>query len=529
MLYKLTNRLFLKLVSQTCHPKQNVISFHMKTTEKETTPPASLQPVFHKVAENLYRLESSGGYYALVKKGGKQFRRSLKTKDRKLADRRLKEIKEQISCLSLSDEAKLDFEAVANRWLESVKHTLAPGTIEQREIRIRNVTPYFKSIPLRNITPFHCERWAIDRGAKLATQTFVHELETMRNVFKYAQQHGLVLSNPSTTIKRPKVTFTKVVIPSREQFTRLVAQVRLSDGRADSQRKSKDGADLVEFLAYSGARIGEARLAVWGDAKFEDNMIWIHGTKSDNSDRLIPMTAALREFLQRLKSDSNPQPGDRIAKVNSAKKCLATACGKLGFPKFSHHDFRHFFATTCIESGVDIPTISRWLGHSDGGALAMRVYGHLQVEHSLAMGKRVRFDKPTNKLPLPRSAETKSESASSEQNNNRRAIANAKAKYRYPWWASENPLEVFLGQLNEETLIIPVENLLENGKRAMGREVFKSELADRQSLIDELAARVPANALDEVRAKLAPQTFKAADSKPAEPCAANCSRRAPNF
>src|SRR3984957_16671005 len=272
---------------------QNMVSFPMKMTGKETTPTASLQPVFHKVAENLYRLESSGGYYALVKKGGKQFRRSLKTKDRKLADRRLKEIKEQIGCLSLS--------AVANRWLESVKHTLAPGTIEQREIRIRNVTPYFKSIPLRNITPFHCERWAIDRGAKLATQTFVHELETMRNVFKYAQQHGLVLSNPSTTIKRPKVIFTKVVIPSREQFVKLVAQIRQSDGRADSQRKSKDGADLVEFLAFSGARIGEARAAAWGDVKFENNMIWIHGTKSEQSDRLIPMTTSLREFLLKLK------------------------------------------------------------------------------------------------------------------------------------------------------------------------------------------------------------------------------------
>ena len=30
--------------------------------------------------------------------------------------------------------------------------------------------------------------------------------------------------------------------------------------------------------------------------------------------------------------------------------------------------------TSCIESGVDIPTVSRWLGHRDGGALAMRVY-----------------------------------------------------------------------------------------------------------------------------------------------------------
>jgi len=31
-------------------------------------------PVFHNLGENLYRLDSSGGYYALIKKGGKQFR-----------------------------------------------------------------------------------------------------------------------------------------------------------------------------------------------------------------------------------------------------------------------------------------------------------------------------------------------------------------------------------------------------------------------------------------------------------------------
>lgn len=77
--------------------------------DQETTPKPALQPVFHKVAENLYRLDSSGAYYALVKKGGKQFRRSLKTKDRKLAERRLKEIKDQIGNLSASDDAKLPF------------------------------------------------------------------------------------------------------------------------------------------------------------------------------------------------------------------------------------------------------------------------------------------------------------------------------------------------------------------------------------------------------------------------------------
>ena len=67
----------------------------------------------------------------------------------------------------------------------------------------------------------------------------------------------------------------------------------------------------------------------------------------------IPRTGALRGLLERLRVDRSPGPGDRICLHESAKKCLETACRRLGFPKFTHHDFRHFFATTCIESGVD--------------------------------------------------------------------------------------------------------------------------------------------------------------------------------
>jgi integrase len=76
---------------------------------------------------------------------------------------------------------------------------------------------------------------------------------------------------------------------------------------------------------------------------------------------------------------------------DSAKKCLQTACRRLNCEQFTHHDFRHFFATTCIEAGVDIPTVSRWLGHKDGGALAMRLYGHLRQEHSFAAINKVNF------------------------------------------------------------------------------------------------------------------------------------------
>jgi site-specific recombinase XerD len=49
------------------------------------------------------------------------------------------------------------------------------------------------------------------------------------------------------------------------------------------------------------------------------------------------------------------------------------------------------FATTCIENGVDIPTVSRWLGHSDGGVLAMKTYGHLRPDHSQSAAQKVQF------------------------------------------------------------------------------------------------------------------------------------------
>jgi hypothetical protein len=38
-----------------------------------------------------------------------------------------------------------------------------------------------------------------------------------------------------------------------------------------------------------------------------------------------------------------------------------------------------------------IPTVSRWLGHQDGGALCMKTYGHLRDEHSQAQTLKVAF------------------------------------------------------------------------------------------------------------------------------------------
>jgi integrase len=81
----------------------------------------------------------------------------------------------------------------------------------------------------------------------------------------------------------------------------------------------------------------------------------------------------------------------KVFRVRESQKALDRACKKVGTNRITHHDLRHLFATRCIESGVDIPTVSRWLGHKDGGALAMKTYGHLRREHSIAQAQRVTF------------------------------------------------------------------------------------------------------------------------------------------
>jgi integrase len=99
-----------------------------------------------------------------------------------------------------------------------------------------------------------------------------------------------------------------------------------------------------------------------------------------------------RSLFEKMRAQRPDEPKNSPAfKVRECQKAMDRAAKKIGMTRITHHDLRHFFATVCIESGVDIPTVSRWLGHKDGGALAMKTYGHLRREHSLSQAQKVSF------------------------------------------------------------------------------------------------------------------------------------------
>jgi integrase len=213
----------------------------------------------------------------------------------------------------------------------------------------------------------------------------------LRAIFEIAREHGAAYLNPAGSINRAKMRQKRLELPTMTQFHAIVKSV--SEAGA---RQSKDCADMVRLLAYSGLRLNEAVALRWRHLDVANKRLTVPGTKTESSYRDVPLFPALADLLSEIRARRaaagvEESVEESILGVNGCQGALRSACKAIGVKAITHHDLRHLFATTCIESGIDIPTVSRWLGHRDGGALAMRVYGHLRQEHSQAQAKRVNF------------------------------------------------------------------------------------------------------------------------------------------
>jgi integrase len=169
-------------------------------------------------------------------------------------------------------------------------------------------------------------------------------------------------ANPIADLKRSKVRSKKLKLPSRQEFPKFV-QVIESGGSRDS----KNAADLVRFLAYSGMRVGESKHVTWHDIDFEKKKLHVRGdpeTGIKNSEvRVVPMIPELESMLKQMRHERADEPANTpIMQVRECQKSMDRAAKIVGMERITHHDLRHLVATICIESGVDIPTVSCWLG-----------------------------------------------------------------------------------------------------------------------------------------------------------------------
>jgi integrase len=276
-------------------------------------------------------------------------------------------------------------------------HTLAAETKKYWNYRteaLLKTWPGLDGMKLTKITERDCRDWLKRFSGKFETTNTNNTLAALRNILT---RGGLGRDkNPAFGTKHGKkwrlgAKPKQMTLPEPEQFDAIVKRIETA-----GSGHSKGCADLVRFLAFGGCRISEAKQVLWQDVDFERGEIRVHNAKRSktttaNDLRFVPIIPAMRELLERLHGEQKPKPTDRVCVLGECEKSLTNACKKIGASRITHHDLRHLFATRCIEAGVDIPTVSRWLGHVDGGALAMKVYGHLRRSHSQQAAQKVTF------------------------------------------------------------------------------------------------------------------------------------------
>jgi integrase len=372
---------------------------------------------------NLVRYAPSAVYFARIRIGGKLIRRSLETTVLSVAKLKLTDLEkdergklEKLQKSATGNSKFGDLMAEYRKRLE-INPTIKAKTrtyYSERIAAILKSWPGIAELDVRRIKPEDCEIWAGRYVKQVSPTNFNNSIGVVRSILQIAVERGHRYSNPADGLKRTKVKKKDLTLPSQSQFLDLVKEIRrvpFGPGLAS--------ADLVEFLAFGGFRKSEAANVLWEDCDFHKGEIVVRGdpetgTKNGESRR-VPMIPDMRRLLERLReSRPDAKQVDRVMRVKECQGAITRACQKLEVRRFTHHDLRHLFATRCIESGVDIPTVARWLGHKDGGALAMKVYGHLRDQHSSNMAQRVTFDA---------SPPTKDELAMTDPSQNKRHLA----------------------------------------------------------------------------------------------------------
>jgi integrase len=356
--------------------------------------------------QNLLR-HKSGRYYARTFAGGKEVWKSLKTVHFEVAQARLaeflKEHRQRASNGNGEVSAKMTFGQAAEIHLRNLDDDLSikPRTRDywrQRLAALIKSWPGLNEMEVRKVTQAGCKKWASVYGKKASPTNYNNTVALLRHILNVAIEAGVIYTNPAATVKRVPLRGKHVSLPTAAKFNAMIVEMRAGHGRY-----SRDCADFAEGLAFTGCRRGEAKEIEWRDfdfdAHFNASVLVVRGDTATGTKnwevRRVPLIQDAQVLFRQMRSERPNEPlGAKVFRVRECQKALDRACKKVGTDRITHHDLRHLFATRCIESGVDIPTVSRWLGHKDGGALLMKIYGHLRDEHSHSQARKVTFGVP---------------------------------------------------------------------------------------------------------------------------------------
>ena len=272
--------------------------------------------------------------------------------------------------------------ATANRYQLIIEHYTVPriGNIKLKKLTTRHLQKLYKEL---------LEGGRIHIGKnqdKGLSTTTVHSVHLMLHcALDRAVKEQLIPRNPceDCIVPKPRKLDMKILTPEH-----MKAYLEAAERR---------GLLPMFYLELvSGLRKGELVALRWNDVDIQQRTISVskqyvrnpNGSleltwpKTENSVRLvsIPQTAVELLIQEHAKHPDSPYlfPSPLTGEmyhpdsvVNLHKKILKDA----GLEHLRFHDLRHTFATTALQNGVDVKTVSSMLGHFDAG-FTLRTYTH---------------------------------------------------------------------------------------------------------------------------------------------------------
>lgn len=231
------------------------------------------------------------------------------------------------------------------------------------------------------------QRRAKDSGCSLTGRTINLDVLVLNNCFNHAIPDRLSRL-PTEGWKPFEHKAPKRPLWSKEQIELICTKAREVGENGDLL------ADYIRFMAASGARRDGAIKVAWADIDWSRRQVAIRTkySKTVIIDFNGTLEALLKEMNGRKLPNAKylfPSPMNPEEHAKNLQGSLETAREAAGLIEFQFHDLRHYFISTCVMAGIDFMTIARWVGHTDGGMLIGKVYGHLNDAHAKSMALKL--------------------------------------------------------------------------------------------------------------------------------------------
>lgn len=315
-------------------------------------------------ADNLY--QRNGIYYARIQVAGVEHRGSLKTANRREAEKRLKGFLEKHS--PYHGTSRKLFQDVLEAFMTEALSRLKPKTVKRYDVSTLQLLNHFEGKWWDQITKLSVVQFIDDRKADNAKiPTIRRDLTVLSQAAEYAIERGWGAINPVREVGKRQLRYTA------PQFIRpdprsIETTLSLAYGNLQP---------LARFLLATGMRLDEAATLQWSDIHIGRGSATLTDTKSRRT-RAVHLSDAAIAILEKQPRDSawpfpakdrktgEPRPYKQ-ASTNwqdaKARARKAAQKGKWKYTPFSLHALRHIYAIEYLVNGGNLYALQRQLGH----------------------------------------------------------------------------------------------------------------------------------------------------------------------